>query len=175
MPSKTNKLLALSNSEPPQWNIVSQYSLIDCHKVNSIYFCPGNSVLRNNMKSHCLGAIYIENIIGAKSLCDLDIMPKVEQVLQLNDNKFLIYSIHKFPCTKFLTLLASNWRTPPSSPPSCFALKLSSSAMSGKTPASRNSKSMKKTLKRLKSPFQNPVTTAFTSQKSWSSNVDVFP
>lgn len=94
MPSETPELLALSNSEPPQWNIVSQYSLIDCHKVNSIYVCPGNSVLRNNVKSHCLGALYMEDIKGAKALCDLDIIPEREQVLQLNDNNFLIYSIH---------------------------------------------------------------------------------
>ena len=92
MPNETPELLALSNSEPPQWNIVSQYSLIDCHKVNSIYVCPGNSVLRNNVKTHCLGALYMEDIQGAKALCDLDIIPEREQVLQLNDNNFLIYS-----------------------------------------------------------------------------------
>ena len=94
MPSETPELLALYNSEPPQWNIVSQYSLIDCHKVNSIYVVPDNSVLRNNVKSHYLGALYTEDIKGAKAQCDLGIIPEREQVLQLNDNNFLIYSIH---------------------------------------------------------------------------------
>ena len=73
---------------------MSQYSLTDCHKVNSIYVCPGNSVLRNNVKSHFFGALYMEDIKWAKALCDLDIIPEREEVLQLNDNNFLIYSTH---------------------------------------------------------------------------------
>ena len=92
--SKTPDLFALSNSERPQCNIVSHYSINDYHKVNYIYVCPGNSVLRNNVKSHCLGALYKEDIKGAKALCDLDIIPEREQELQLSDNYFLVNFIH---------------------------------------------------------------------------------
>ena len=69
-------------------------SLINYHKVNSIYLCPSNSVLRNNVKTHCVGSLYMEDIKGAKTLCDLDIIPEGEQVLQLNKSNLLIYSTH---------------------------------------------------------------------------------
>ena len=89
MPSENPEFLTLSNSKPPQWTIISQYSLIDCHKLNSIYVCPGNSVLRNNVKNNCLGALYMEYIESAKDLCDLEVIAEREQVLPLNDNNFL--------------------------------------------------------------------------------------
>jgi hypothetical protein len=101
MPTESSDLLALSNSNPPQWTIVSQYSLIDCHKVNSIYVCPGNGILHHHMKKHCLGALYMEDITLAKQICDLDVIPEQEQVLQLEDDRFLIYSTKPQDITLF--------------------------------------------------------------------------
>ena len=61
MPAKTPELLDILSTELPQWTISSQYSLINCHKVNSIYVCPENRVLGHNLKSHCVGALYMED------------------------------------------------------------------------------------------------------------------
>ena len=92
MPAKTPELLDILSTELPQWTISSQYSLINCHKVNSIYVCPENRVLGHNLKSHCVGALYMEDNKVAKVLYDLDIIPEQGQVLGFSDIDYLIYS-----------------------------------------------------------------------------------
>ena len=52
------------------------------------------------------------DIKGAKTLCDLDIIPEREQVLQMNDNNFLIYSTYDEDVSLNCNSIASEFRKP---------------------------------------------------------------
>jgi hypothetical protein len=93
LPKETPELLSLTHSEVDHWNIVPQYTLHACSKINNIHVCPGLGILRKNAEeSSCLGALYGQNIELVKEFCDMDIVPSYELAVPLYDNQYLIHS-----------------------------------------------------------------------------------
>ena len=93
MPRESPELLALSYKDKNLWSIVQQYNLHTCSKVNNIYVCPGQGVLHSQTESTCLGALYLERIDEAKTLCSLDIIPEYELAVPLHKENYLIYAL----------------------------------------------------------------------------------
>ena len=92
LPRPSSTLLALSSSIPRSMTHIEHSDLVDCHQVNQVYLCERHGVLNNNIKSSCLGALFEQDIPIAQQICDLELVPYTESVLQLQNNWFLIYS-----------------------------------------------------------------------------------
>lgn len=92
LPKPSSSLLALSNSIPRAMTNIEHADLVDCHQVNQVYLCERHGVLQNNIKASCLGALFEQDIPTAQQICDLELVPYQEAVLQLKNNWFLIYS-----------------------------------------------------------------------------------
>lgn len=92
LPRPSTALLALSNRVPRAMTHLEHADLIDCHQVNQVYLCERHGVLQNHIKSSCLGALFEQDIPSARQVCDLELVPYAESVLQLKNNWFLIYS-----------------------------------------------------------------------------------
>jgi len=93
MPKETPELLAISNHQADRWNIIMQYSLASCSKINSIHVCPGQGILRQDTESTCLGALHRENLARAEELCDMDILPEHELAVPLQAETYLLYAL----------------------------------------------------------------------------------
>ena len=93
IPKETPELLAISNTQPTRWNTIYQYNLISCSRINNIYVCPGQGILRDNPETTCLGALYGQQLEPIKELCDLDIIPEQELALQLYGDVYLLYAL----------------------------------------------------------------------------------
>jgi len=92
LPKPSSTLLALSSGIPRAMTHIDHADLIDCHSINQVYLCERHGVLRNHIKSSCLGALFEQDIKTAQQVCDLELIPYEESVLQLKNNWFLIYS-----------------------------------------------------------------------------------
>ena len=92
LPRPQSSLLALSSSIPRSMTHIEHSDLVDCHQVNQVYLCERHGVLNNHIKSSCLGALFEQDIPVAQQICDLELVPYKESVLQLKNNWFLIYS-----------------------------------------------------------------------------------
>ena len=78
-----------------------EYSdLVGCHQVGNIYTCDRHGALRKDIKANCLGALFEQDIPEARKLCDLEVVPRKEAVLQLEGNWFLVYSPKMFTARK---------------------------------------------------------------------------
>ena len=96
LPKASSSLLALTRSEPRGMMQIEQGNLVDCHQVNHVYICERQGVYKKDIKSHCLGALFEQDIPLAQNICDLELVPYQEAVLQLKNNWFLIYSPYMF-------------------------------------------------------------------------------
>jgi len=92
LPRPSTALLALANKIPRAITHIDHSDLVDCHQVNQIYLCERHGVLLNQIKSSCLGALFEQDIPAAQQICDLELVPYAESVLQLKNNWFLVYS-----------------------------------------------------------------------------------
>jgi len=92
LPRPSSALLALSSGIPRSMTHIEHADLVDCHSVNQVYLCERHGVLKNHIKSTCLGALFEQDIKTAQQVCDLELIPYEEAVLQLRNNWFLIYS-----------------------------------------------------------------------------------
>jgi len=101
MPQPTRRLLAISSDEPRLSMEFTEADLEGCHRVNNIYLCERQGTLMNRMDLTCLGALYGQRFRSAAELCDMKARPITEQVLQLNDNWFLVYAVQQF--TAYIT------------------------------------------------------------------------
>jgi len=92
LPRPDKRLLAISSEEPRLTMEVAESDLASCHRVNRVHLCERHGVMKRHMESTCLGSLYIQRFQAAMSLCEIDLVPHTETVLQLMDNWFLIYS-----------------------------------------------------------------------------------
>jgi hypothetical protein len=105
MPDPTNQILALSSGSDWLSMEMSAINLMGCHGINTVYLCERHGVLKCGLNSTCLGSLYVQDFNGATSLCEMDIVPQVETVLQLQDNWYLVYSPRSF--TSYISCLNS--------------------------------------------------------------------
>jgi len=92
LPRPEKRLLAISSEEPRLTMEVAESDLASCHRVNRVHLCERHGVMKRQMESTCLGSLYVQRFQAAMSLCEIDLVPHTETVLQLMDNWFLIYS-----------------------------------------------------------------------------------
>ncbi len=91
MPDPVNQILAISSSAERLSIEVSAVNLLGCHRINQVYLCKRHGVLKRELNTTCLGSLYMQDLEGAMTLCEMDIVPEVETVLQLQDNWYLVH------------------------------------------------------------------------------------
>jgi hypothetical protein len=106
LPSPPDQILAISANSEHLSIELSAVHLLGCHHVNQVYLCERNGVLKKNLNDTCLSSLYMQDLQGASSLCELNILPNAETVLQLHDNWYLIYSPE--PLTSHIDCLNSS-------------------------------------------------------------------
>ena len=101
MPTPAEHLLAISSDEPRHSMELTDAELEGCYKVNNLYLCERQGILKLRMGLTCLGALYDQKFRLATELCEMKAVPISESVLQLNDNWFLVYAVQQF--TAYIT------------------------------------------------------------------------
>jgi hypothetical protein len=92
LPTPENDVLALSDN-PDLLSLEISYSdLMDCHHSNQFYVCEKHGILRRQLESTCLGALYSQKWEAAMTLCSMEVGYHQEAVLHLTGNKYLVYS-----------------------------------------------------------------------------------
>jgi hypothetical protein len=92
VPNVDSDVLAISSGFTRLSAILNYVDLMECHNVNNVYLCDQQGVLRNNINSTCLGALYQQDFQAVQTLCPLKIHDSGEVVQQLLNNWFLLYS-----------------------------------------------------------------------------------
>ncbi len=92
MPNPENQILAISANADRFSIEMSAVHLLGCHRVNQVYMCERSGVLKKHLNDTCLGSLYMQDLEGATSLCEMAILPIGETVLQLQDNWYLVHS-----------------------------------------------------------------------------------
>jgi len=92
LPRVPSALLALSKGKNRLMTTIEHSDLVGCHQIGHVYTCDRHGALRKDIKSNCLGALFEQDIPEARKLCDLQLVPRQEAVLQLKGNNFLVYS-----------------------------------------------------------------------------------
>jgi hypothetical protein len=92
MPNPDHQILAISANADGLSVELSAVHLLGCHRVNQVYMCERSGVLKRHLNDTCLGSLYMQDLEGATTLCDMNIVPVAETVLQLQDNWYLFHS-----------------------------------------------------------------------------------
>ena len=100
LPRAPTSLLALSKGRTRLMTTVEYSDLVGCHQIGNIYICDRHGALKKDIKSNCLGALFEQDIPEARKLCDLEVVPRKEAVLQLEGNWFLVYSPEMYTAQK---------------------------------------------------------------------------
>ncbi len=98
-----HQILAISSGAKQLSVKLSAVNLLGSHWINSVYLCEQHGVLKRTLNSTCLGSLYIQDFQWAMTLCEMDIVPQAEMVLQLQDNWYLVYS--PCPFTSYVSCL----------------------------------------------------------------------
>jgi hypothetical protein len=91
MPNPENQILAISANADRFSIEMSAVHLLGCHRVNQVYMCERSGVLKKHLNDTCLGSLYMQDLEGATTLCEMAILPIGETVLQLQDNWYLVH------------------------------------------------------------------------------------
>jgi hypothetical protein len=92
MPNPDNQILAISANADRFSIEMSAVHLLGCYRVNQVYMCERSGVLKKHLNDTCLGSLYMQDLEGAMTLCEMAILPIGETVLQLQDNWYLVHS-----------------------------------------------------------------------------------
>jgi hypothetical protein len=96
MPDPANQILAISSGVNRLSVEMSVANLMSCHRINSAYLCERHGIMRRELNSTCLGSLYVQDFPGAMTLCEMQMVERIETVLQLQDNWYLVYSPSAF-------------------------------------------------------------------------------
>jgi hypothetical protein len=106
MPSPAHQILAISANANCLSVELSAVHLLGFHSVNQIYMCERSGVMKRYLNDTCLGLLYMQDLQGATTLCEMNIIPVVETVLQLQGNWYLVHSLQ--PMTSLINCLNSS-------------------------------------------------------------------
>lgn len=101
LPRNDHALFAISSDEPRLGLDLTETDLQGCYHMNGLYLCERLGVLSSQLNTHCLGALYTQRFQDAMSLCEMELVPISERVLQLRDHWFLVYTPTSF--TSYVT------------------------------------------------------------------------
>ena len=91
LPHPEKKLLAVSSES---WTKeLSESDLEGCYRVNSLHVCERLGIMKTEMATSCLGALYAQRFQDALARCPMNVVPLSEQVIQLSDNWFVIFAV----------------------------------------------------------------------------------
>ena len=96
LPRPDKNLFAISSGEPRLSLELNEADLEGCYRINSLHLCERLGVLSARTDRSCLGALYNQDFERATSLCHMDVVDSAEQVLQLENNRYLVYATHSF-------------------------------------------------------------------------------
>jgi hypothetical protein len=91
MPDPINQILAISSTSDCLSIKMSAVNLLSCHRINQVYLCEPNGVLKRILNDTCSVSLYMRDFQGAMTLCEMEIIPKDEMVLQLQVNWYLVH------------------------------------------------------------------------------------
>jgi hypothetical protein len=94
-PIVKDDVLALSAGMVRQSAIISHNKLQTCHNVNNIYLCDKQGVLKTDILTTCLGALYQQEFNIAQKLCPFQVSNAEETVKQLLNNWFIVFTTRK--------------------------------------------------------------------------------
>ncbi len=92
MPNPAHQILAILANTDCLSVELSAVHLLGCHRVNQVYMCERSGVLKRYLNDTCLGSLYMQDLQGATTLCEMNVVPVAETVLQLQDNCYLVHS-----------------------------------------------------------------------------------
>ena len=92
VPCPHHNLFAISSNEPRLSIDLTEADLEGCSEVSNVHLCEQLGILWTGHEGSCLGSLYAQQLKNTMARCQMDIVPISEQVLQLTDNWFLIYS-----------------------------------------------------------------------------------
>jgi hypothetical protein len=92
MPNPDHQILAISANADRLSIELSAVHLLGCHRVNQVYMWERSGVLKRHLNDTCLGSLSMQDLQGATTLCEMNIVPIAETVLQLQDNWYLVHS-----------------------------------------------------------------------------------
>jgi len=92
MPAPAHQILAISANADCLSVKLSAVHLLGCHRVNQVYMCERSGVLKRYLNDTCLGSLYMQDLQGATTLCEMNIILVAKTVLQLQDNWYLVHS-----------------------------------------------------------------------------------
>jgi len=106
MPAPTNQILAILANTNRLSIELSAVHLLCCHHINQVYLCERNGVLKRNLNDTCLSSLYMQDLQGATTLCEMNIIREAKTILQLHDNWYIVHSPH--PLTSRIDCLNSS-------------------------------------------------------------------
>ena len=96
VPHSRHQLFAISPDISRLGLDLTEADLEGCYRLNGLYLCERLGVLQTRLARTCLGALYDQKFKAALALCEMDLEPVGERVLQLSNNWFLIYANSSF-------------------------------------------------------------------------------
>jgi hypothetical protein len=86
-------LLAIGHSQ--SFQAISITDLHACLHLGDTFFCKGRKVMETNLKSSCLGALYMANSHSIQTHCQFKIAEAREKIFELSKNTWAVYPIGK--------------------------------------------------------------------------------
>ncbi len=81
MPNPDNQILAISANADRFSIEMFAVHLLGCHRVIQVYMCERSGVLNRYLNDTCLGSLYMQDLEGATTICEMAILPIGETVL----------------------------------------------------------------------------------------------
>jgi hypothetical protein len=91
IPDVQNDVLAVSSTDQRLSTHLSSVDLLGCHRMNQVFMCDRFGVLSKQFNSTCLGALFNQDFVTARSICRFEVVPVAEKVYQLKKNWFATF------------------------------------------------------------------------------------
>ena len=91
IPDVQNDVLAVSSTDQRLSAHLSSVDLLGCHRMNQVFMCERFGVLSKQFNSTCLGSLFNQDFVTARSICRFEIVPVAEKVYQLKKNWFATF------------------------------------------------------------------------------------
>ena len=80
IPDVQNDVLAVSSTDQRLSTHLSSVDLLGCHRMNQVFMCDRFGVLSKQFNSTCLGALFNQDFVTARTICRFEVVPIAERV-----------------------------------------------------------------------------------------------
>jgi hypothetical protein len=91
IPDVQNDVLAVSSTDQRLSTHLSSVDLLGCHRMNQVFMCDRFGVLSKQFNSTCLGSLFNQDFVTARTICRFEVVPIAERVYQLKKIWFATY------------------------------------------------------------------------------------